>query len=152
MCASVAEPIDLTKEALAKQPIINKSKYRVTVEPLGFIYLTAGIIQVKNTILLKSRNLNLCNLPNIFIPSRSWLLICTYTKYALSILTLTRHYATLARSLSAIKRNYRIEFKNMSVLWIFTARSSITCRPYSWCFFYWNGAIRTVANLWWLLR
>lgn len=42
------------KEKLSVEPSTNKSKFRLTVEPLGFLYVTARIIQVKHIILTRS--------------------------------------------------------------------------------------------------
>ena len=44
----VARKTTATKEVTA--PVKNGRRFRLTVEPLGFLYLTAGIVQVSITI------------------------------------------------------------------------------------------------------
>jgi hypothetical protein len=140
--------IHLKKDGFNKPLESSKfSKFRITVEPLGFLYLIANIIQVVALIHFKISSL----INHDFFPANSRLsrLICFFTKFARSISKSTPRSAIPVVKWTATILNSRIVFRVTSVLWIFTARSLTTFLQFSWCFFYYHGATSTEESLWW---
>jgi hypothetical protein len=88
--------IDLKKDGFLNKPLESSksskfSKFRITVEPLGFLYLIANIIQVVALIHFQISSL----INHDFFPANSRLsrLICFFTKFARSISKSTPHSA-----------------------------------------------------------